>query len=204
MLRPGTCGGVQYFEVRGVLSIANPGRFPLAGATSVARKKTPKVQVNDKAALSRRLREIRQEIFGEHGGPELARRLNVSARNWYNYETGVTVPAEILLRFIELTGAHPMYLITGEGPHYLRPNAERSGSELSPTELIRRGLEKLEREAGEAVDASPGDPSADYVAVRVYPLERISGGELDGSASQGEILALRRWLANPSQTIAVG
>ena len=47
----------------------------------MARKKTPKVRVNVKASLSRRLREIRQEIFGEHGGPELARRLNLPAQD---------------------------------------------------------------------------------------------------------------------------
>ena len=87
----------------------------------MARKKTPKVRVNVKASLSRRLREIRQELFGDHGGPELARRLNLPARTWYNYETGVTVPAEVLLGFIEQTGANPMYLISGEGPRIAGP-----------------------------------------------------------------------------------
>ena len=97
----------------------------------MARKKTPKVRVNVKASLSRRLREIRQELFGDHGGPELARRLSLPARTWYNYETGVTVPAEVLLSFIEQTGANPLYLISGEGPKYRRPNDERLLSELT-------------------------------------------------------------------------
>ena len=83
------------------------GGFPRAGSSIVARKKTTKVRINVKASLSRRLREIRQESFGEHGGPELARRLNLPARTWYNYETGVTVPAEVLLSFIEQTSANP-------------------------------------------------------------------------------------------------
>ena len=93
----------------------------------MARKKTSKIRVNVKASLSRRLREIRQEIFGDHGGPELARRLGLPARTWYNYETGVTVPAEVLLGFIEQTGANPIWLLTGEGsrvsPHYRRAAA---------------------------------------------------------------------------------
>ena len=90
----------------------------------MARKKTTKVRINIKASLSRRLREIRQEIFGEHGGPELARRLNLPARTWYNYETGVTVPAEVLLSFIDQTSANPTWLLSGcrrEIPTFERP-----------------------------------------------------------------------------------
>ncbi len=132
-----------------------PGRFPFsAGSSAVARKKTPKVRVNVKASLSRRLREIRQELFGDHGGPELARRLNLPARTWYNYETGVTVPAEVLLGFIEQTGANPMYLISGQGPKYRMASDERLLSELSPVELIRRGvlLEELAQLIGRDYD----------------------------------------------------
>src|SRR5271155_668719 len=121
------------------------GGSPCAGWSTVARKKTSKVRVNVKASLSRRLREVRQEIFGEHGGPELSRRLNLPARTWYNYETGVTVPAEVLLGFIEQTGANPIWLLTGDGPRYRRSTDERLVSQLSPVELIRRGLEELER-----------------------------------------------------------
>jgi hypothetical protein len=73
-----------------------------------------------KASISRRLREIRRELFGERGGPELARRLNLPARTWYNYETGVSVPAEVLLAFIEQTGADPWWVLAGEGSKYRR------------------------------------------------------------------------------------
>src|SRR6266571_800320 len=95
-----------------------PCRFPRVGSLTMARTKTPKVRVNVKASLSRRLREIRQEIFGDHGGPELARRLSLPARTWYSYETGVTVPAEVLLGFIDQTGANPLWLLSGEGMKY--------------------------------------------------------------------------------------
>ena len=121
----------------------------------MARKKTPKVRISIKTSLSRRLREIRQELFGDHGGPELARRLNLPARTWYNYETGVTVPAEVLLAFIELTGASPNYLVSGEGARYQGPRDDVRMADLSPVELIRRGLEKLERSVAAAHSQCP-------------------------------------------------
>lgn len=71
-----------------------------------------------RGAISRRLREIRAELFGERGGPEMARRLNLPVRTWYNYETGVAVPAEVVHDFCELTGAEPRWILTGEGPRY--------------------------------------------------------------------------------------
>jgi Peptidase S24-like len=172
----------------------------------VARKKTSKVRVNVKASLSRRLREIRQEIFGDHGGPELARRLGLPARTWYNYETGVTVPAEVLLGFIEQTGAHPIWLLTGDGPRYRRSSDERTLAQLSPVELIRRGLEELERSASSAVVVSaenlPGEKLSEFVAVGLYPLGEIGKEHLDPSRIDGHVLAYRHWLPNPNETIA--
>ena len=152
--------------------------------------------------MSRRLKEVRQDRFGEHGGPELARRLNLPARTWYNYENGVTVPAEVLLGFIDETGTNPVWLLSGEGPMYRKGGEDSILSDLTPVELIRRGLEKLERSPGGAGDASSGGPPEDYVAVRIFPLERLDEANLDSSASEGEILALRQWVTNPSQTIA--
>jgi SOS-response transcriptional repressor LexA len=172
----------------------------------VARKKTPKTRVNVRASLSRRLREIRQELFGEHGGPELARRLNLPARTWYNYETGVTVPAEVLLGFIEQTGANPMWLLTGEGTRYRHAHDDRLLSELTPVELIRRGLEELERKADGVVVVAPenlpSDEASEFVAVRLYPLSQIAQPALDPARIEGHVLAYRHWLPNPAETIA--
>jgi len=172
----------------------------------VARKKTPKTRVNIKASLSRRLREIRQELFGDHGGPELARRLNLPARTWYNYETGVTVPAEVLLGFIEQTGANPMWLLTGEGSRYRHADDDRLLSELTPVELIRRGLEELERKTDGAVVVAPenlpSDEASEFVAVRLYPLSQIGQTALDPARIEGHVLAYRHWLPNPAGTIA--
>lgn len=174
----------------------------------MARKKTPKVRLTIRSALSRRLREIRQELFGDHGGPELARRLNLPARTWYNYETGVTVPAEILLAFIELTGASPSYLVSGEGSRYAVAE-ERPMAELSSIELIRRGLEKLERER--ATNHSAGieerlpacRENGEFLAVPVFSPETLNGSALDPADAEGRVMAFRQWLPNPAATIAV-
>lgn len=175
------------------------------GSGTVARKKTARIRVHIKASLSRRLKEVRQEIFGEHGGPELARGLGLPARTWYNYETGVTVPAEVLLGFIERTGVNPMWLLNGEGPRYRRPHEDRPIAELSPVELIRRGLEKLERAASEPVVVAPENlPAAmasEFVAVPLYPLEAIVGPHLAPSLANGYVLAYQQWLPKPSETI---
>jgi len=172
----------------------------------VARKKTPKVRVTVKASLSRRLREIRQEIFGEHGGPELARRLSLPARTWYNYETGVTVPAEVLLGFIEQTGANPTWLLNGEGPRYRNSQEDRLISEMTPVELIRRGLEKLERATSEVVVVAPenlpGEEASEFVAIGLYPPSSLVGAAVDPARVEGHVLAYRNWLPHPSQTIA--
>ncbi len=171
----------------------------------MARKKTPKVRVNVKASLSRRLREIRQEIFGEHGGPELARRLNLPARTWYNYETGVTVPAEILLGFIEQTGTNPTWLLNGEGQRFRNSREDRLLSELTPIELIRRGLEKLERVSSEVVVVAPenlpADQASEFVAIPLYPLSEIAGPGLDTARVDGHVLSYRNWLPKPEERL---
>ena len=39
-------------------------------------------------------------------------------RTWDNYEAGTIVPAEVLLRFIKVTGVNPMWLLQGKGRKY--------------------------------------------------------------------------------------
>ena len=174
----------------------------------MARKKTSKTRVSLKASLSRRLREIRQEQFGEHGGPELARRLNLPARTWYNYETGVTVPAEVLLAFIDQTGANPLWLLSGDGAKYRSGLEDSVLSDLSPIQLIRRGLEKLEQEPTEVVIVSPADPDgktmSDFVAISLIPLAGlVRFSEPTGSSLDKHILAYRKWLPHPRETVGV-
>lgn len=111
----------------------------------------------------------------------------------------MTVPAEVLLGFVEQTGASLQYIFTGEGSRYQRSGAEPLPSDLSPVDLIRQGLERLERESG----GGPGGVPADHVPIRIFPLAQLAGIDGNGSAPVGEVLALRAWLANPARTVAV-
>src|SRR6516164_11559478 len=92
----------------------------------MARRKTLPDSVRAKYALAERLRSLRAELFGDRGGPELARRLGLPIRTWYNYEAGVTVPAEVILKIIELTSVEPVWLLHGKGPKFRNPRPERS------------------------------------------------------------------------------
>jgi hypothetical protein len=78
-----------------------------------------------KADLARRVREIREELYGEHGGPLLAEALQIPFRTWHHYEAGCTIPAQSILRFIEVTEAHPHWLLTGQGEKYLPRGIDR-------------------------------------------------------------------------------
>jgi hypothetical protein len=76
-----------------------------------------------KTALARRVREIREDLYGEHGGPLMADALQIPFRTWLNYENGCTIPAPSILRFIEVTRANPRWLLTGRGPKFQAPAA---------------------------------------------------------------------------------
>ena len=71
-----------------------------------------------KLKLAGRIKAVRIDLFGVHGGPLLAKRLKVPFRTWLEYEDGLTIPAQTILRFIEVTNADPHWLLTGEGSHY--------------------------------------------------------------------------------------
>lgn len=100
----------------------------------MARMKTSSEARDERTLLASRLRAVRVEFAGERGGPEMAQRLGIPARSWYNYEIGVTVPAAVLLRFLEMTGVEPHWLLTGEGPRYRAapPAAEPQPEPPSP------------------------------------------------------------------------
>ena len=71
--------------------------------------------MNPTVALAHRLHEVRIELYGDDGGPLLAELLGLPARTWANYESGVTIPGLVLLRFIEVTGVEPRWLLAGDG-----------------------------------------------------------------------------------------
>jgi len=145
----------------------------------MARRKTLPDLVKTKYSLAERLCRLRAELFGDRGGPELARRLGIPVRTWYNYEAGVTVPAEVVLRIIELTAVEPMWLLHGKGPKFrpkpfddleLLPNSKRTVGSLLRTAL--QILEQTERgrsaepPADDAEQADPDDeedPAGDEI-----------------------------------------
>jgi hypothetical protein len=70
------------------------------------------------ADLAHRVREVREDCYGEHGAHFLADALGLPSRTWINYERGVMIPAEVILKLIETTGVTPCWLLTGRGPKY--------------------------------------------------------------------------------------
>jgi hypothetical protein len=53
-------------------------------------------------------------MYGEHGVSVLATELGLPVRTWLNYEAGIMLPATAILRFIEVTGVTPRWLLSGE------------------------------------------------------------------------------------------
>ena len=68
--------------------------------------------------LSERLREVREDLYGEDGSHFLADALEIPVQTWSNYESGVKVPAEIVLELQVLASVSAGWLLTGEGEKY--------------------------------------------------------------------------------------
>jgi len=68
--------------------------------------------------LARRIREVREELYGTDGAWMLAEDLDLPTRTWMNYESDTVIPALVILRFIQITQADPRWLLTGEGDRY--------------------------------------------------------------------------------------
>jgi hypothetical protein len=91
-----------------------------------------------RSLVAERLREIRTELFGPDGGPELARLVGVSAKRWAGYEDGVMVPAEVALAFIDVTGCCPRWLLMGMGPKYQERRPAGRGTDAGRSSLRER------------------------------------------------------------------
>jgi hypothetical protein len=147
-------------------------------------------------------------LFGERGGPEMARRLGLPVRTWYNYEAGVTVPAEVVLRIVEMTSAEPTWLLHGCGPRYRNSVPSgfdgETGPETSVTGLLRAVLRRLEdREAGrgqlklhEIANGAHGEDGADHSIDHILvSVEDASQSPLVPGSGPQYIAAQREWLA---------
>ena len=81
--------------------------------------------------LAERLREIREDLCGEYGAQFLADALDVRLETWLNYESGVAVPAFVVLKLIEIARVNPHWLLTGQGdPHQYRMCHRNAGRAL--------------------------------------------------------------------------
>ncbi|HWE35622.1 MAG TPA: S24 family peptidase [Isosphaeraceae bacterium] len=135
----------------------------------MARHKNHPELVRTKCSLASRLRQVRTELFGDRGGPTVARRLGLPIRTWYNYEAGVTVPAEVLLRFVELTNVEPLWLLDGRGPKFRSQAAPTAAEDDTVSGLLRAALRRLEqaRAEGPCVPAvarrAGAEPASDAV-----------------------------------------
>jgi hypothetical protein len=69
--------------------------------------------------LGQRVRAIREDLHGEDVGA-MAEALQLPHETWQNYESGVMIPAVVILEFIVRTGASPRWLWSGEGDRYSR------------------------------------------------------------------------------------
>jgi hypothetical protein len=79
--------------------------------------------MNRNGLLGQRLREIRDDLYGGNGAASLASALEIPLRTWLNYEIGVTMPADIMLKFLDITGTNPHWLLTGEGERIVAQTA---------------------------------------------------------------------------------
>jgi hypothetical protein len=71
-------------------------------------------------------------LYGQHGGPPLAKALKIPARTWAHFESGVTITGLVLINFIEVTGVEPHWLLTGEGERYREYSSIVQGPRLQP------------------------------------------------------------------------
>ena len=61
------------------------------------------------------------DLYGECGGPILARRLRISQRRLARMEAGSPFPGQLVLKLIDVTGVNPHWLLSGEGERLGQP-----------------------------------------------------------------------------------
>jgi hypothetical protein len=71
-----------------------------------------------RTGIARRIREVREDLYGPHGAQFLADALELPLASWVNYERGVTIPAGVILQLVVATGVSPRWLLDGRGPKY--------------------------------------------------------------------------------------
>ena len=164
----------------------------------MARRKNAPDLVKLKCGVAERLRDLRSELYGERGGPELARDLGLPVRTWYNYEAGVTVPAEVILRLIEITRVEATWLLHGLGSKFREAPAPEDSSVES---LLRIALERLERGTTPLARRPTADSSCEPLDLDDHPVldfVRVDGsgpGPVTMASGPGYLSARGEWQA---------
>ena len=77
------------------------------------------------AGLAERLREIREDLYGEDETQLFADALEIPLQTWLNYESGVVAPASVVLQLLVVAHVNPHWLLTGQGEKYDHRSAEQ-------------------------------------------------------------------------------
>lgn len=102
-----------------------PSYAPKPGILDSPRRTRRKDEESASRILGR-IVEVRRDLFGDDGIPAIAEALHLPHRTWMNYESGVVMPAPVLLYFLDLTSVEPHWLLTGRGPKYQRRSMDFS------------------------------------------------------------------------------
>jgi hypothetical protein len=81
--------------------------------------------------MASRVRQIREELYGSNGASCLALSLEIPQRDWEAFEMGEQMTAELMLAFIEITGANPHWISSGLGDKYVTEFRRDRGLRLS-------------------------------------------------------------------------
>jgi hypothetical protein len=75
----------------------------------------------ESSTLSERIGAVRMDLFGECGGPVLARRVGIPQRLLARMEAGSPFPGLLVLKLIEVTGVNSQWLLSAEGERFGQP-----------------------------------------------------------------------------------
>jgi hypothetical protein len=174
-----------------------PGSAPYPGVhPRMKRHLTSPEPLLERTELAARLAEVRGEVYGEHGLPQLARELGVPVRSWCSYEAGASVPGEVLLAFLEKTGTNSDWLLKGRGPRY---RSGHGGPETLELDQRRSSAARPDEHhaGGTEIVLSIPVPSASNPGTEIVPSHEAFS-EHERWALMQEVSRLQRLLSHSS------
>ena len=141
------------------------------------------------------------------------RGLGIPFRTWHNYEIGCTIPAHTILRLIEVTGAHPHWLLTGKGERFLdrgartgRLTGSRDRADRRAGRPWRASADRDAREGGHPRPACRGRlgtavPPIPLITREIGPCGRPRGDRRASRSGSGSFGACHPRIRPGSQTL---